>query len=329
MGTPLPAASAGVFATQEQLQHLILLAISWSMPVPGFDRPHDCPGIDRRCTLYETPAADVLRCSWRARCLCTQADTTRHPLSMGKRSLVKDVFARSRGQPVATDDPDRPRPGPPPRRRSTSIPVQRDEVDGRNKPSRSRRNGSVGFEDVSPSSSMVQDPGYDADVEVVRPYAIEEPDDDADQTSASASTRPATPKRLDSTEYWQKELVNCLRGLACDSDSNEAPQPLKHKRGRKRKTDTSREPSQSFRIIPGSGDEDVDLTADEPVSWPKRPRRKSTKAGDDIKTACNPVLVDSNSNSTPSSAVLACHTEEQTVQDSTTNTSPADQMDLD
>ncbi|QKX62964.1 uncharacterized protein TRUGW13939_10132 [Talaromyces rugulosus] len=248
---------------------------------------------------------------------------------MGKRSLVKDVFARSRGQPCAADDPDRPRPGPPPRRKS-SLPAQRDEVDGRNKPSSSRRASSLGFDDVSPGGSTMQDPGYDADVEVVRPYAIEEPDDDADQTSASASTRPATPRQLDSTEFWQKDLVNSLRGLVCDSDSNEAPPRSKHKRGRKRKTETSREPSQSFRVTPGSRGEDVDLTADEPVSWPKRRRRKSTKAGDEIKAACNSGPVDSHSNSTPTSAGLSYPTEEQTGQDSpTTNIPPADQMDLD
>lgn len=248
---------------------------------------------------------------------------------MGKRSLVKDVFTRSRGQPCAADDPDRPRRGPPPRRRSP-VAVQRDEIDSRNKPSSGRRNGSLGFDDVSPSSSAIQDPGYDADVEVVRPYAIEEPDDDADQTSASASTRPATPRLLESTEYWQKELVNCLRGLACDSDSNEAPRPVKHKRGRKRKTDTSRETSQSFRVMTGSRDVDDELTADEPISLPKRRRRKSTKGGDEIKMAYNSVPVDSNSNSRSSSAVPSCPTEEQTAQDgSTTNTLPADQMDLD
>lgn len=134
-----------------------------------------------------------------------------------------------------------------------------------------------------------QDAGYEADVEVVRPYAIEEPDEETDQTPTSV----ATPKLLESTEQWQKELLSSLRGLYCDSDSTDTPPLVRHKRGRKRKPDTSMTSYQDFQSAQQSVKErdfDLDMGGGSTLLSPKRRRRKSTKSGEDIKVSHGSLL---------------------------------------
>ncbi|KAH8693956.1 hypothetical protein BGW36DRAFT_409548 [Talaromyces proteolyticus] len=244
---------------------------------------------------------------------------------MGKRPLVGDLFARSSGQP--SPDADRPRPGPPPRRKS-SVSSPRDDIGGRNRPKTRRAESTA--RNASSDNILAQDPGYDADVEVVRPYAIEEPDDDADQTSTSAPTQPATPKLLDTTEYWQRELVNSLRGLYCDSDSNDTFPLSRQKRGRKRKPDVSMSSSQNIRTIPDVRDQDIDLDAEGSISSPpKRPRRKSTKTGDDIKMEYAAAPNSRDLSPEPSSAILSHSGRESAPQINSPGDAMTDRMDLD
>lgn len=153
---------------------------------------------------------------------------------MGRKPTPRDSLHGSAGPSHDGTCPSRRQP-----RRRTSR-AMRDNREDRRKSSKRREN--VSSEEILPEGSLPQDPGYDADVEIVRPYAIEEPDDDPEQTPTS---KTSTPKLLDSTGYWQTELVNSMRGLYCDSDSTDAVPLTRHKRGRKRKN-KSRAASQSY-----------------------------------------------------------------------------------
>ena len=132
---------------------------------------------------------------------------------------------------------------------------------------------------VSIDDSSNQDPGYDADVEVIRPYAIEEPEDEVD--TSPQSTWPATPRLLDSVPSWQNEIVNSMRNLYCDSDSTDNVPWLKQKRGRKRKSASraANYEENNQERMPGLTKDDPEMPAhDDPISSPRKLRRRSTKS---------------------------------------------------
>lgn len=216
---------------------------------------------------------------------------------MGKRPLTATTSATS--PPNASCPGGRQKSGPPPKRNfvlSTGDPIDY----GRHATSDFRDDNTY-FGDVLPDDGT-QDAGYEADVEIVRPYAIEEPDEETDQTSTSA-----TPKLLDSTEQWQKELLNSLRGLYCDSDSTDTPPLVRHKRGRKRKPDTSitaHQDLQSAQQAVKDKDFDVDMGGGSALLSPKRRRRKSTRSGDNVKTSHSSLLA-SEYASTASSPLIS------------------------
>ncbi|KAL1968226.1 hypothetical protein VTN77DRAFT_2061 [Rasamsonia byssochlamydoides] len=192
---------------------------------------------------------------------------------MGRKPLIKEPLYHSPG-------PSYERHG-----RLGSCPPSRSRDERRSRPSDTRKGDTAPIEEVAPEDILSQDPGYDADVEVVRPYAIEEPDDDAEQTPTSTSTRPNTPRLLDSAEYWQTELVNSLRDLYCDSDSNDSHPLARQKRGRKRKTATASSPYQNPHLTaPEMRLQDVDLRPDGSFASPKRMRRRSRRSGEDFAT---------------------------------------------
>lgn len=247
---------------------------------------------------------------------------------MGRKPFIKESLYRSAGPSYERHG--RPSPGPPPRRNSSAF--SHDEQ--RRRSSGSQKGDTVSLEELDPEDTLSQDPGYDADVEVVRPYAIEEPDDDADQTPTSASTRPTTPKLLDSAEYWQTELVNSLRGLCCDSDSNDF-QPLpKQKRGRKRKIASASALYQNpQRTASEMRLQDVDLRPEGPFASPKRMRRRSRRSGEDLTTvrsALSPGAHDLRAKTGSSSARLS--PEAGGIESAgypTNSVSASDQMEID
>ncbi|KAF7588556.1 hypothetical protein BBP40_005511 [Aspergillus hancockii] len=101
------------------------------------------------------------------------------------------------------------------------IPSQRDQVT-RNPPANTE------FPTEDP---LTQGSEYDAPI-VVKPYAIEEPDDDPTPGPPNFSTT-LSPEH--STEGWQTELTDSMEGLHCDSDNNITRQNLRCNRGKKRK----------------------------------------------------------------------------------------------
>lgn len=112
----------------------------------------------------------------------------------------------------------------------------RASADG-NRPQESSSRAAAGSDHFSYATKDVdaaagQDFEYDADVEVVRPYEVEEP---ADQGTGEFSM-PWTRKLLqDSDFYWQHELVHSMQQLQCDSDNGDSLMSPGGKRGRKRK----------------------------------------------------------------------------------------------
>ncbi|OKL56689.1 hypothetical protein UA08_07992 [Talaromyces atroroseus] len=218
---------------------------------------------------------------------------------MGKRPSARS-FACSPGPSCSS--PGRPKPGPPPRRpfvTSTADPID----DGRNEINTPRENNDDYFGHVSTEDFIAQDAGYDADVEVVRPFAIEEPDDETDQTPTSAPT----PNLPEATENWQKELVNSLRGLYCDSDSNDTHPLIRRKRGRKRKPDPSMAFSQSSQNIQSqpSKDWDFDTRVGSTVLSPKRRRKQSTHTKEEIEVSHSSLLASNDASTGSSPAVLS------------------------
>jgi hypothetical protein len=190
------------------------------------------------------------------------------------------------------------------------MPSTGDPIDhGRNVTSDSQEDNSIYFGDILPDDGAAQDAGYEADVEIVRPYAIEEPDEETDRTPTSA----ATPKLLDSTEQWQKELLSSLRGLYCDSDSTDTPPLVRHKRGRKRKPDTSMTSYQDVQSAQQPVKDwgvDVDMRGESPLLSPKRRRRKSTRSGEDIKVSHGSLLASEYASTASSPANLSTNTHE-------------------
>lgn len=66
-------------------------------------------------------------------------------------------------------------------------------------------------------------------IEVVRPYAIEEPEDDDEQANQTRESTGSTPQ-------WQRDLVNSMDDLECESDaSNSSFGSDDQARGQKRK----------------------------------------------------------------------------------------------
>lgn len=240
---------------------------------------------------------------------------------MGKKPPTTFPIASS---PGASCPGGRLKPGPPPRK--SSIPVMRDPINAGRDETRDW-NGNINHSvDMLPDDDAAHDAGYEADVEIVRPYAIEEPDEETDRTPTSA----ATPNLLEATEQWQKELVNSLRGLYCDSDSTDTPPLVRHKRGRKRKPDTSVTASQGFQNVQPSKDRDVDMGVGNTVLSPKRRRRKSTKTGDDLKNS-HSCLLASNNTTTTSSPVLTTSSRDDGKQSSPLRRDflSTDRMDID
>lgn len=193
---------------------------------------------------------------------------------------------------------------------------------GRNATSESQEE-KFSVEDIQPDDDAAQDAGYDADVEIVRPYAIEEPGEETDQTPTSV----ATPKLLDATEQWQKELLNSLRGLYCDSDSTDTPPLVKHKRGKKRKPDSVNH--RFHNAQQPSKDGDIDMGEKISFASPKRRRRKSTRSREDIMSHGSPLTGEAAGTTSSSVNISTSTPEDGGLSSLKREISAKDAMDLD
>ncbi|RHZ57962.1 hypothetical protein CDV55_104664 [Aspergillus turcosus] len=185
------------------------------------------------------------------------------------------------------------------------------------KPGNSAASEDVNVEDVSS-----RDSGYDGDIEVVKPYAIEEPEDEAPRPvprlAISASPHDAEP--------WQGELVDSMQDLRCDSDHSDLRHRSNHKRGRKRKSPTLSSGNsvsgrrQLYEAAP-------DIQYDGPSASPKRLRRRGMRPKEGLRTALSP----RSSSETDSPASLSLSPQSTDASGTSPSNKPnvRDEMDID
>lgn len=190
-------------------------------------------------------------------------------------------------------------------------------------PASSTKSGnSAASEDVNVEDVSSRDSGYDGDIEVVKPYAIEEPEDEAPRPvprlAISASPNDAEP--------WQGELVDSMQDLHCDSDHSDLRHRSSHKRGRKRKSPTlSAGNSVSGRRQLYEAASDIQYHG--PSASPKRLRRRSMRPKEGLRTALSP----RSSSETDSPASLSLSPQSTDASGTSPSNKPnvSDEMDID
>ncbi|KAH1488625.1 hypothetical protein KXV92_003478 [Aspergillus fumigatus] len=147
-----------------------------------------------------------------------------------------------------------------------------------------RSSNSAAWEDVYVEDVSSRDSGYDGDIEVVKPYAIEEPEDEAPRHVPRLAISPAP----NDAESWQGELVNSMQDLHCDSDYPDLRCRPSHRRGRKRKTPTVG----AGNSVPGGRRQVYEaalyIQYEGPRASPKRLRRRSLRLKEDQRTPLSP-----------------------------------------
>lgn len=118
--------------------------------------------------------------------------------------------------------------------------------------------------------SSVQDSDYDADVEVVQPYAIEEPDDD-EPPSKSHGHVSSLP---DYFERWHVDLIGSMEDLSCEAETDSSSR-FRHRRGQKRKPATAG--AFHTHMSSHTGSKHGDMQYEEPGMSRKRPRRRTRR----------------------------------------------------
>lgn len=171
-----------------------------------------------------------------------------------------------------------------------------------------------------------QDIGYDAETEVVKPYAIEEPDDE--QLETNEPDRPVVSSLPDNLERWHIDLIDSMDNLQCESDRTDSTQRSDQKRGQKRKSAASgASPSahQSSASAPWDGQYET------PSMGRKRSRKRSKRVKEDQNGANDSSPTTSNGSETcMSSSSAARSTDASGTETGTTNSdSTADKMDVD
>lgn len=124
--------------------------------------------------------------------------------------------------------------------------------------------------------AVKHDADYDADTEVVKPYEIEEPDDDVPDQAPP----PKSPKLLEEADQWQGDLVRSLRQLHCESDTNDTSTKLNRKRGQKRKPSTN-----STAIDHAARPQSTGARGNLGAESPKRLRRRSRRSSENIRSS--------------------------------------------
>ena len=151
-------------------------------------------------------------------------------------------------------------------------------------------------------------------VEVVQPYAIEEPDDEP---------APPSPEFPESTPEWQRDLVESMDDLQFESDASGSSLHSDQIRGQKRKSASAgsqnQSPTQKTSLQPDSDPHEG------PNFSPKRPRKKGTnrQANVDLETANAALLshssretasVSSGSDTQCTDANIACPTSDSAIE---------------
>ncbi|PWY92665.1 hypothetical protein BO70DRAFT_357810 [Aspergillus heteromorphus CBS 117.55] len=118
---------------------------------------------------------------------------------------------------------------------------------------------------------------HEANVEVVYPYAIEEPDDEPTDTEQSMGSKgtPMTHLLLrDSADGLQGELVDSMEGLYCDSDNSSHRVGISQRRGKKRKSPGAT-PGSVWLFRRSSSSTTPDVQYEQRSGSPKRPPKRS------------------------------------------------------
>lgn len=169
--------------------------------------------------------------------------------------------------------PRRPTAGVGARTHGSWILTSRSEIPADNQPSRTTEQSPHSNELNMPQRSA-EDSDYDADVEVVQPYAIEEPDD---------GEPPSKPRKYmsslpDHFERWHVDLIGSMEDLSCEAETDSSSR-FKHRRGQKRKpAATGAHPHTSSH----AGSKHGDMQDEEPGLTRKRPRRRTRRVKEGI-----------------------------------------------
>ncbi|RHZ51927.1 uncharacterized protein CDV56_104760 [Aspergillus thermomutatus] len=182
---------------------------------------------------------------------------------------------------------------------------------------------SAASEDVYVEDVSSRDSGYDGDIEVVKPYSIEEPEDDE---APRLVPRLAISAASNGAESWQEELVDSMQDLHCDSDHPDLRHRSSHKRGRKRKTPTFAAGDS------GSGRRQLyeavhDIQYEGPSASPKRLRRRSKCSKEGIRTTLSPRS--SSETDSPTSLSLSPQSTDASGRSPSNKPNVTDEMDID
>jgi Insulin-resistance promoting peptide in skeletal muscle len=121
--------------------------------------------------------------------------------------------------------------------------------------------------------------GYEADIEILRPDAYEEPDSEKSEDEADSS---------ESEEQWRNELVKQMNSLSCDPNARLVSVEDDSRRGRKRRSkDAFGAPVAQISTVSSENQIEITEIADDHETRPrlKRLRRRSRRS----KTVDKPI----------------------------------------
>lgn len=118
------------------------------------------------------------------------------------------------------------------------------------------------------------DIGYDADIEVVRPDGYEEADQGGDEAEDLSDSSPGVDG------LWQKEIIESMKSLDCNSDADDSQDSRPRVPSRKRRSrDSGGSVIHRHVSSMGSGPDAMDIAQDENGrASPKRLRRRSRRS---------------------------------------------------
>lgn len=126
--------------------------------------------------------------------------------------------------------------------------------------------------------STTQESNADAGTEIVKPYAIEEPDDEPNNKSHQ-SVLSCLP---DNFERWHVDLIESMDDLKCESDESASALRRGQKRGQKRKpATTASAASSSIQQSSPQGSKCTDTQYEMPGLSRKPPRKRTKRPKED------------------------------------------------
>lgn len=127
---------------------------------------------------------------------------------------------------------------------------------------------------ITMPSLSPHDSDYDADIEVVKPYAVEEPDDEP----TAQPQRHVVSSLPDHFERWHVDLIGSMEDLSCEPETD-SPRS-EQRRGQKRKPATTGASHLSSSHL---GSKHSDVQHEGPSLSRKRPRRRTRRPKDGLK----------------------------------------------